>query len=81
MRSASTSVVSLEEFAMAFAVPLACATGKAAGGIKRNRGGVAGCAPLPVCTDSVPARQVLPAQGVGEQRRLVPESSWKGGLS
>jgi hypothetical protein len=80
MRFASSWVISMEEFALAFPGPVECAAPKIASGLKRNRGSVAVCAP-PVCADSVPARPILPAQSVGNQRRLVPESSRKGGLS
>lgn len=81
MRFASSGVVSVEEFAVAFPVPLACAIRKVAGGIDRNQGRVPGCAPLPLRTGSVPARQVVPARSVRNKRRIVPESSRKGGLS
>jgi hypothetical protein len=71
----------MEEFAVAFPVPLACATGKIAGGIDWNQGRVTECVPLPVCTDSVPARQVLPERSVTSKRRIAPESSRRGSLS
>jgi hypothetical protein len=80
MRFASSSVVSMEGFALAFPGPLACATKKMARGLKRNQGSGAGCAP-PVCADSIPARQILPAQSVRNQRHVVSESFLKGGQS